>query len=113
MNLCLISEITEVFTIQGPYDKICIPRTQLRVLFITQDLSLFKVEASINTKHLVIEVPRAYQLKNEPNSECISTYSESFPTHFQLDSKLTEGRGHARQRMASSPGDVPSTPAAS
>lgn len=38
------------------------------------------------------------------------TYSISFPTECQLGGRLMEGMGHAGQRTASSPGEVPPTP---
>jgi hypothetical protein len=39
-----------------------------------------------------------------------ATYSRSFPTECQLGGRLMDGMGHAGQRTASSPGEVPWIP---
>ena len=108
-NLLLISEATEILAIRVPRDKVRISRTQLGISLVARDLSPLEPETGINAERLVIKISRKNVIyDDEPDDE--PTYSVSSPADSQLGGRLTEGTGHAGQRTASSPGDVPLIP---
>lgn len=51
-----------------------------------------------------------YAVSNIDEMHHCVTYSRSFATESQWGGKLMDGMGHAGQRTASSPGEVPSIP---
>ena len=109
-NLLLIGKVTEVLAIRTPQNKVRKPWTQLRILLIARNLPPLELEAGVDAKCLVVQVP-AMDWVRRGGLCSTSTYSESFTADCQLGGKLTEGMGHAGQRTASSPGDVPLIPA--
>ena len=112
-NLLLIGKAAKILTIWFPRNEVSKPRTQFWIFAVVRDLPSLESKAGVDAKCLVVEVSRINKISENENLYSTFTYSESFLTDCQLGGKLTEGMGHAGQRTASSPGEVPSIPPSS
>ena len=109
-NLLLIGETTKVFTVRIPCNQVCVAWTQLRILLVAGNLPSLEPKAGVDAKCLIVEEPRMDSICEKERQHDESTYAVSFAAVCQFGGKFTDGMGHAGQRTASSPDDVPLIP---